>query len=839
MLTIPTIALCLALAGDDSPSTFAIRSDLRSPLVAFAEKELTAALRKTGRTPAESSPLEIEIAIDPSVGPESYETRPARDGNRLRIAVAGGDAAGAMYGVLDLAEALAAGADPASFEPGGARAAHAIRAFRVDVPLGPAPPRPDEEWVLDPAFWEGLLDALARDRFDSIAIFAPDPFAALAFEPARRVLDAAFAHAHARGIAPVLVATTLPEPAALRVSAGAALAMDGLRGVGVAVDAVRPSDPKPASVLRDGLLRAVAESGRKDVALLVGDRGFDPASLDSALAAAAAPVEAFVLVHFNGDHALASPRPHFFDPGWFGRNGARFRPIWNLRNDDVAVVPSGDPGTIRAAISGSLENGPAAGVLVGSSLFDPGPDTAVDPSEKAHVTWRYRFERMWYGRSLFGRLAHDPGTPDAVFERRFVERFGAENGKKLFDSISRASKAISLVAAYHFGARVTDYWPEANAGLTNSGEGRGFAWRDADPWHSTLEWIFTPTLDDDAMSIAEFILVGLDAKGDRGAIDTKGRTGPSGASDAIGDGAGEAHNAAYDLIEANPDAAGPLRFAILDLQALGHIGVSHSQRLRGALELALYLSSGDKLIQRRARTRIHSAWGQWKYAGFNAGGRHSERAIGPFGAFLPGARLDRADEDTAASRRMKADPEGWRALSKFLDGKAPPPGFDYRIAGGFFDFGVPGFDNAPIVVASGTTVVEAKSLCGAWDASSDAEAARGAACRSSGEIGAAARHRLVRRLRAGAPGTYVVWTRALRGGAGGSRSVGVRVGTTELPPTHAGGDASSGPELAWEKAGAVTLIAGDDAVLEVRDAGDGAEGIAAVLLTDVPGFEPR
>ncbi|MBI4603925.1 MAG: hypothetical protein HY721_18370 [Planctomycetes bacterium] len=61
------------------------------------------------------------------------------------------------------------------------------------------------------------------------------------------------------------------------------------------------------------------------------------------------------------------------------------------------------------------------------------------------------------------------------------------------------------------------------------------------------------------------------------------------------------------------------------------------------------------------------------------------------------------------------------------------------------------------------------------------------------------------------------------------RSVRVRVGNTDLTPTH--GSTAAGPRrFAWERAGRADLPEGD-VFLEVFDAGAGEEGVDAVVLS--------
>jgi hypothetical protein len=240
-------------------------------------------------------------------------------------------------------------------------------------------------------------------------------------------------------------------------------------------------------------------------------------------------------------------------------------------------------------------------------------------------------------------------------------------------------------------------------------------------------------------------------------------------------------------------------------------------------------------VQRRARSLTHNAWGQWKYLWFNASDRYRVMPLDPFGPYIPGANLDRADLDTNRSTKLRPDPDGFQALARAFGGARPPAGFDFRSVAGYFDFGVPGFQYSPVPLGRGSTHVEAEDLGGSWPVSASPAGASGAGSRSAGAGGSSAPSALVRRMHVSLPGTYAVFVRALRGG-GESRAVRVRLAGTDLAPTHAaaGGDAA----FAWEKAGTVTLSPGA-AVLEVHDAGDGAAAVDAIAFSDDPSYEPK
>jgi hypothetical protein len=120
--------------------------------------------------------------------PQSYALR--SDGRRI-FAVLGADAAGAMYGGLDLAEALRLGTlgewRDSDHTPRIAR-----RGIKFNIPLDARTPSYSdnsdaaqnniaEMWSLD--FWREFLDEMARHRYNVLSLWSLDPFPSLVRVP--------------------------------------------------------------------------------------------------------------------------------------------------------------------------------------------------------------------------------------------------------------------------------------------------------------------------------------------------------------------------------------------------------------------------------------------------------------------------------------------------------------------------------------------------------------------------------------------------------------------------------------------------------------------------------
>jgi hypothetical protein len=146
---------------------------------AAAEIELAA---KDARQPAP------EVAISIVDGPaQSY--RITRNGERLRVI--GGDAAGAMYGGLDVAEAIRMGTLD-SLKDSDHKPHIAKRGIKFNIPLDLRTPsytdcsdaaqaNIPEMWERE--FWTKFLDAMARHRYNVLSLWSLHPFPSLVKVP--------------------------------------------------------------------------------------------------------------------------------------------------------------------------------------------------------------------------------------------------------------------------------------------------------------------------------------------------------------------------------------------------------------------------------------------------------------------------------------------------------------------------------------------------------------------------------------------------------------------------------------------------------------------------------
>lgn len=142
---------------------------------------------------AESQRIATSLGVPPmkSDAPQCYSIRRASANGRTTIAVLGADAAGAMYGGLDLAEAVRLGTTATI-----ANSDHAPhverRGIKFNAPLDVRTPSYSdnsdaaqanigEMWSFD--FWREFLDTMARHRYNVLSLWNLHPFPSLVKTP--------------------------------------------------------------------------------------------------------------------------------------------------------------------------------------------------------------------------------------------------------------------------------------------------------------------------------------------------------------------------------------------------------------------------------------------------------------------------------------------------------------------------------------------------------------------------------------------------------------------------------------------------------------------------------
>jgi hypothetical protein len=151
----------------------------------FAAKEISIAAKA-----ASVAEPHVDFETDSTLGGQAYRLTRGSNG---AIVVTGGDADGAMYGGLDIAEALRLGTLETLLADSRVHTPHVFnRGIKFNIPLDQRTPTYSdrntssqanipEMWSMD--FWHSFLDEMARDRYNVLSLWSLHPFPSLVKVP--------------------------------------------------------------------------------------------------------------------------------------------------------------------------------------------------------------------------------------------------------------------------------------------------------------------------------------------------------------------------------------------------------------------------------------------------------------------------------------------------------------------------------------------------------------------------------------------------------------------------------------------------------------------------------
>ena len=194
-----TLTLLTALVFSPSIPALAVNHEVVVDKAAgepgkFAATEIrreTAAQGMTLGEDARATRIAIIVGKETRAAAQSYSIRVQNEGDRRTITVRGADAAGAMYGGLDVAEAIRTGAfdtlQDSDHKPHITR-----RGIKFNIPLDLRTPSYSdcsdaaqanipELWERE--FWMAFLDSMARHRYNVLSLWSLHPFPSLVKVP--------------------------------------------------------------------------------------------------------------------------------------------------------------------------------------------------------------------------------------------------------------------------------------------------------------------------------------------------------------------------------------------------------------------------------------------------------------------------------------------------------------------------------------------------------------------------------------------------------------------------------------------------------------------------------
>ena len=612
----------LAYAALSLNAQAVIVNEAGGPLAAFGEGEIRAAAAGKGIG------ARVVLSIVKDLGNESFRIRRSADG----VAVEGGDARGVMYGALDLAEqfTLTGAAQDKSVRP-----TLAVRALKFNIPLPGTGYLSEEDlannqWFWDLDYWRQFLDMAARNRYNAITFWSAHPYPRMVLVgkyPESAEVPAAeldrniaffrtlFQLAAERGLDTYLVTWNIHVSRAFAQKHGiAASGFDSplvrdyqrecikalfatypmLTGLGATVgERMRGMDVKQKLDWIAGTYFAALKEIGRPIPFILRYWQSEPEPMAAMLDEVKPAGPVYLDIKYNGEHMYSSPKPHVLDKLWMELAGKRYRLLWHLRNDCIFILRWGDPDFVRETVR-NMSGPTSAGFVEGSELDVPGPDRIHTPGAKAHLDWRYKFEKHWFRYMLWGRVGYSLDEPEGTWRGHFTGRFGPAGGPA-YEATKQAGKIVPAITSYHWNYMNGDWYPEGSIGSWNtSHEQPRTNYRRAAMYHDIRTYVFNNTIDSSLANPVEWV-AGSKAPGP---LETAAQL----------EGYGRK---ALDLIAQARSRVerGRKEFACTeaDLQAYGNLGFYYAEKLRGAAYLARFLFHAEEADRAKAITHLERA----------------------------------------------------------------------------------------------------------------------------------------------------------------------------------------------------------------------------------------
>ena len=590
-------------------------------------------------------------ASDP--GREGFAIQRRQEDGGLRVLVAGGDERGAMYGGLEVAEAVALGAGLDAIGD-KRRAPHLeVRGFRYNLPLpsgythwdlSPEEEKSEAAWFYDLAYWECFLDMLARNRYNMLTLWHDHPFDRLVkvekypeavslgdrqLERNRRFFRRVLTLARDRGIDTFLISWNIHVSEPFARAHGCGLWYDQsplvrdymfesvkallrtypeLTGIGTcAGEAMRKPTMEPANNrwnqrwVRDTYIRAIKEE-RGPIPLIYRNWCSLPEYMQKYIAADyGGPI--YLDIKFNGEHMYSLPTPHLYRREWIEQKPRDYKLLWHLRNDCIHLLRWGDPEFVRQTVE-SCHTDYSVGFFQGDEGRPPG----VDIYHRVKTPWTYDFEKNWLRFALWGRLGYDPKTPDSVWKGHFDGRYGTGAGRHVYRATVAGSKVIPTITAFHWNYMNGDWDPESCDGSWNTSRNfrinRGV--RHPRKFHTVVEFVFNQTQESSWLTIPQYVNAVVAGK----EIPASKKT-PLQVARLLEREARACLRAAARARDTVTSRKHEYRFVDLDFSATAALGRYYGAKIRAATELMMFLRTGLRRHQNASIKHLERAVEHW------------------------------------------------------------------------------------------------------------------------------------------------------------------------------------------------------------------------------------
>lgn len=510
-----------------SGGSIRIAYDIDSPQQTFGVERLRMALKQNDLSPIlidrtkARDKVEINViltkdGINEGILKEGFSIFNTKNGLEIRAV----DEAGAMYGIMDLAEQIQMNKGLGNITNKLQNPRFPFRAIKYNLPWSSyrtfSALQVNEPLSKDLKMWESFLDMMAENRFNSLTLWNLHPFPYLIkaknFPLATPFSDqelvewkafwtTLFKMAKDRGIDTYLINWNMFVSHNFKENYDSAGVSDTDRFLGDAVDTKMIRQYTRESItqvineypdltglgvtlgermenmdsqqqtdwVEDVFFKGIKEANRpvKFIyrAALKGDHAVHRATID----ASGLQEPIWVELKFNWSHGHATPtlvKAHGGGTGeeyWTNPAPSHHKMCWMMRNEDFFRLRWGEPDFIRAHIA---QNGQdfVGGYFIGSETMIPAFDMFHKPNHE-HVSWKYSFERQWLFYKEWGRLIYNSETTDAVFANAFNNKYEGNNGKEMIQAIKLSTRTNQQILSFFRVAQDATNYAEGFLGL--------------------------------------------------------------------------------------------------------------------------------------------------------------------------------------------------------------------------------------------------------------------------------------------------------------------------------------------------------------------------------------
>lgn len=522
--------MLFALLGFSAPSSaenVRLYFDPATPQIAFAAGDIKAALEKQKHTvqthdlaalakAGSGKKIVLAVATDKAVasmlsaqggkaavalGEQAYALRTTTKPD-MSYWVLGGDAVGAMYGGLQVAENISVNGLEGNFNTEESPFLM-YRGMKLNLPLDKRIPTYVGGWsahsardaipdVWDMTFWKTLIDQQARNRYNLVSVWVHHPFPALVRVPEypnaslpniqrydgsiinlnheQRVTfwRDVMKYAHDRGMKfyffnwNIYVDYASTQYPALTKSPTNSTTIDytsksmralletypELDGFGITTgDGMGSNKEENTQWSWDAYGKAVTEYLKENPSRQFNliHRGVktDPETCDAIYA----PIKAVTNATFNmsAKYAMA----HMYStpaPKWTGdiQSCAKLGlKTWlTFRNDDYFYLSWGDPQFVRDFMAGIPLKDTVVGMYIGIDGYNP---SRARLFKNESLNGQLEVERRWYMEMLWGRISYNPAISDDAFKNLLATRYPTVSAGDLFNAWTLASRSLPKV----------------------------------------------------------------------------------------------------------------------------------------------------------------------------------------------------------------------------------------------------------------------------------------------------------------------------------------------------------------------------------------------------------